>query len=414
MKIALVCTEKLPVPPVSGGAVQLYIEGILPYLSKYHNITVFSIEDHRLSQKETKGNVNYIRVPAASASKYVQNLKTLLNDNFDLIHVFNRPKWILALSKDLPSTKFSLSLHNEMFLPDKITDIQALECIKKVEFINTVSKFIADGVKALYPSAESKLNVVYSGANIEVYNTGWSDAGKINKARLKEKYNIRGNKVILFVGRLSSKKGPHILMKAMKKVYDMHPDAALVIIGSKWYGKNETDDYTKSLQTLTSIMTYPVIFTGFLPPSEIPEHFNLGDIFVCASQWNEPLARVHYEAMAAGLPIITTNRGGNAEVIDRNVNGFVIDDYNNADAFAERINYLLDNPQKAFEMGAKGRMFAEEKYNWERVAMDVLAPISGVSESLNPKKVENTKVVIKHSTDIDIKKDKSNFFLCDF
>ena len=42
MKIALICTEKLPVPPVAGGAVQLYISEILPYISKEHDITVFS------------------------------------------------------------------------------------------------------------------------------------------------------------------------------------------------------------------------------------------------------------------------------------------------------------------------------------------------------------------------------------
>jgi len=53
----------------------------------------------------------------------------------------------------------------------------------------------------------------------------------------------------------------------------------------------------------------------------------VGDIFVCASQWNEPLARIHYEAMAAGLPIITTDRGGNAEIFEDNVNGIIIKDY---------------------------------------------------------------------------------------
>jgi len=51
----------------------------------------------------------------------------------------------------------------------------------------------------------------------------------------------------------------------------------------------------------------PVVFTGFIPPSEIPPYYNVGDIFVCASSGMSP-ARIHYEAMAAGLPIITTDR----------------------------------------------------------------------------------------------------------
>ncbi|MCY8887189.1 glycosyltransferase, partial [Bacillus spizizenii] len=54
-----------------------------------------------------------------------------------------------------------------------------------------------------------------------------------------------------------------------------------------------------------------VIFTKFIPADDIPNLFLMADVFVCSSQWNEPLARVNYEAMAAGTPLITTNRGGN-------------------------------------------------------------------------------------------------------
>ncbi len=115
------------------------------------------------------------------------------------------------------------------------------------------------------------------------------------------------------------------------------------------------------------------MFTGFVPPSEMPDYYNLGDVFICASQWEEPLARVHYEAMAAGLPIITTNRGGNTEVVKREYgNGIAIDDYSNSNVFAEKINYLLNNPKVAMDLGKTGRNYAVEKYSWERVANDLL------------------------------------------
>lgn len=115
------------------------------------------------------------------------------------------------------------------------------------------------------------------------------------------------------------------------------------------------------------------MFSGFVPPSEMPAYYNLGDVFICASQWEEPLARVHYEAMAAGLPIITTNRGGNTEVVKQEYgNGIAIDDYSNPNAFAEEINYLLNNPKVAMELGEIGRNRAVEKYGWERVVNDLL------------------------------------------
>ncbi|MCX7745962.1 MAG: glycosyltransferase family 4 protein [Clostridia bacterium] len=377
MNIALVCTEKLPVPPIAGGAVQLYIDGIVPYLSKEHNITVFGIEHPDLPGEEVKGNVKFVRLPANSKMKYINGVKERLSEGFDWVHVFNRPLWVLSLSEGIPQTKFSLSLHNEMFHAEKISQEEARECIDRVEFMNTVSKFIADGIEKLHPTAKDKLNVVYSGVDTSLYKPGWTEEGLSIKDNLKEKYNIKDYKVVLYVGRLSEKKGVHILLKAMKKIMEQDPKVALVIVGSKWYGKNEQDDYTRALKNFSKGLNGPVILTGFLPPSEIPMYYNLGDVFVCASQWEEPLARVHYEAMAAGLPIITTNRGGNAEVIVEGQNGFAINVYNDPNAFEEKITYLLNNPSEAQEIGKEGRRLAEDIYNWERVAKEAFKNLKG-------------------------------------
>lgn len=376
MKLALICTEKLPVPPVAGGAVQLYIDGILPYLSRKHQITVYSISYPGLKDEEIIENVRYVRVLGKTETIYLESLKKVLEKGFDLIHVFNRPRYILPLSGALPGTNFSLSLHNEMFHPEKISNDEAVKCIEKVEFINTVSKFIADGVKHRIPQAEKKLRVVYSGVDLKKHKTNWSPEGINNRLRLKSGLSLECSKIVLFVGRLSVKKGVHVLLNAMKTVMENMPDTALVIVGSKWYGSNGMDDYVKHLHTISQSLPGPVVFTGFVPPSSIPSYFNLGDIFVCPSQWNEPLARVHYEAMASGLPIITTNRGGNAEVVEGLGNGIVIEDYKDCDVMAETISYLLDNPEEAATMGRRGRELALEKFSWERVAMELLKEVN--------------------------------------
>ncbi len=379
MKIALICTEKLPVPPVSGGAIQQYIEGILPYLSRHHDITVFCIAHPELPEQETVDGVNYIRVPGRDKKEYVNNVMAQLNDEFDIVHVFNRPLWVPILSKKLKNAKFSLSIHNEMFLPEKIPSETAVECIETVEFITTVSKFIADGIRSLYPIADKKLNVVYSGVDVDKFQPSWSEKGTKNKDRLKSK--LGKDKIVLYVSRLSPKKGADIVLKAMKMVMDGRNDVALIVVGSKWYGNNKSDNYIQSLKLFSEKLKGPVLFTGFVPPSEMADYFNLGDIFICASQWNEPLSRAHYEAMAAGLPIITTNRGGNAEVVSLKYgNGIEIDDYSNPNTFAKGINYLLDNPTVALKLGKTGRRLAVERYSWERVANDLLELFHGVKQ----------------------------------
>lgn len=381
MKIALICTEKLPVPPVSGGAIQIYIDGILPELSKHHEITVYSKKHESLPDEEEINGIKYIRAAGSDKTEYLKNIELKLDDSYDLIHVFNRPRWVVTLGKKFPKTKFSLSLHNEMVHEEKIPRDMGLSCIKRVEFITTVSKFIADGVLKLFPEAAGKIYTVYSGVDVEKFKPVMSKEALQNKEALKKELGIADKKVVLYVGRISEKKGVDKLITAMKSVMETRSDVALVIVGSKWYGGNTTDDYAKSVAALSESLKGPVVFTGYLPNEMIPAYYNLSDIFVCASQWNEPLARVHYEAMAAGLPIITTNRGGNKEVVEGYGNGIVIDDYANPDAFAKQILSLLDNPAKATAIGRRGRKLAEEKYSWSRVANDLLALFKIAEES---------------------------------
>jgi spore coat protein SA len=382
LRIALISTEKLPVPPIAGGAVQLYINGILPFLKDKHEITVFTVKHEKLNDYETINGVRFIRMDAIPKEIYIDNVIKNIGDEYDLVHVFNRPKWVKLFADKLPMTKISLSIHNEMFLPKKISSREAEECVERVEFINTVSKFIANGIEEFYPSAKDKLKVVYSGANTDEYKTVWSTEGKRLKKDLSAKYKLEDYKVILFVGRLNEKKGVDILLKAMKLVMKYSPKTALLVVGSNWFGANERTEYTTGLEKLAKEISDNILFTGFLTPDEVCKHYNLADVFVCPSQWNEPLARVHYEAMAAGLPIITTNRGGNAEVVRGYGNGLVLNNYSNPNTLADYILYLLRNPKKARRMGMNGRRLAERVFNFKRVAEQISAEFNEVEKRL--------------------------------
>lgn len=372
MKIALICTEKLPAPPIRGGAIQQYIDAVVPYIKDKHDVTVFCVEDPELLSEEHKGNIHYIRVPGKQTDDYIRNVISHMKDDYDLIHVFNRPRWVSLIAEKYKDTDISLSLHNEMLHSEKISQEEGEACVRRVKFITTVSRFIASGVKKLYPEAAPKLHTVYSGVDIYKYQPVWCAEALQLRDQLKAKYGLQNKKVVLFVGRLSQKKGAHILIKAISKVLASHPDTALALIGSKWYGDNQEDSYVRQVKQMAEELDTKVVMTGFLPPKDVISHYYLGDVFVCASQWREPLARVHYEAMAAGVPIISTERGGNAEVIRGMGNGIIISEYNQPQAFADAITFLFDQPDIAQEMGRTGRRLAEQKYSWERVAADLI------------------------------------------
>lgn len=370
MKIAFIMTEKLPVPPISGGAVQIYLDGILPYLSRNHEITVYSVAHPSLAAEELTNNVRFVRLDGIPKEQFIHRVIHQLPKDFDLVHVFNRPKWVNLLAKVLPGTSIGLSIHNEMFRLKKISYGDGEKCIGRVQYINTVSRFIANGIVELYPEANEKVHVIYSGVNVDDYKTLGSEEGRENRRKIRERYGLGNKKVVLFVGRLCEKKGTDILLRAMESVMARIPESALMIIGSSWFGENKSNSYTEKLRKLGDRLSSAgaIIFTGFLTPDAVREHYNACDLFVCPSQWNEPLARVHYEAMAAGIPILTTDRGGNSEVVVEPYNGLLLQDYNNADRMAEKMVYLLKSPEVCRQMGINGRKLAESTFHFGRVA----------------------------------------------
>jgi len=373
MKIAIICTEMFTVPPIGGVAIQILINGVIPYISKNHKLTVFCITHPKLPDQELINGIEYIRVPREN---YVFNVGTELAKKrsskayFDLVHVFNRPSDLLIYKTAMPESRFVLSLHNEMFKDGKISTQMGTLVVDAVDKIMTISEYIGKTVTSRFPQATSKVQTVYSGIDLNRYKPLWDKEVQAERNTIRQKYGVNDKKVILFVGRLSTVKGPDILVEAMKQVITKYKNSVLVVAGSKWFSDDRIDDFgLRLIQLAETLGENKVIFTGFVPPVELPKLFLIGDIFVCSSQWQEPLARVHYEAMGTGLPIITTNRGGNTEIIKQFTNGIVIDDYTNPEAFADSISFLLSNERKADELARAGRAFVETNFGFEHVAI---------------------------------------------
>ncbi|MCL6632665.1 MAG: glycosyltransferase family 4 protein [Alicyclobacillus herbarius] len=376
MKVLLIVTEKLPVPAVRGGAIQTYIDGVLPYLANRHEVTVLGVEDPDLPPSETIGPVRYVRVPGKIYDvyqKHVLNFLRASGQQYDLIHIFNRPRLVPRVRQEAPNARIVLSMHNDMFLPGKITKKEALAAIEACERIVTISDYVGRRIAEDYPQAAHQLRTIYSGVDVNRYNPR-KNLEEVEQIRheLKSKFHIEDRNVVLFVGRLSPKKGADILVRSMWYLAKHHPKTALVLVGGKWYSDNEISDYIAYVRALAERCPIPVVTTGFVAPSEVHHWFWVGDVFVCPSQWEEPLARVHYEAMAARLPIVTTARGGNPEVIVPGENGYVVSQPDDPREMAKTVGKLLGDSQLRRVMGRQGRRLAKERYRWRRVADDLL------------------------------------------
>lgn len=371
----MISTEKLPVPPIRGGAIQTYIANVAPRLAQSGiDLTVLGRNDPELPNEEVRDGVRYVRVEGGTLDAYRSSVTAFLaRERFDRIHIFNRPKLVLPVREAAPETRLSLSLHNEMFLPRKIDPTEAKAAIAAVDRIATVSDFIGKGISDPYPEAGPKLRTIYSGVDPSQFVPGWTAEGKAMRESLRKQHKLTNRQVVLFVGRLSPKKGADVLLRAMEIVAKSASGVALVLVGSKWYGADELTDYVAYLQNLTARSSVPVVTTGFITPDQVNQWFAAGDLFVCPSVWQEPLARVHYEAMAAGLPIITTRRGGNPEVVEGSGVGLVVDEPESPEAMAKAILGLLKNSGQREAMGQAGRNLAQTRFTWERVASEISA-----------------------------------------
>ncbi|WP_273850184.1 glycosyltransferase family 4 protein [Guptibacillus spartinae] len=369
MKIALIATEKLPVPAIRGGAIQIYLEAVSQLLAKHHHVTVISINDPDLKQSETTQGVHYERL---NKDNYVADIKQFIHSNhFDVIHVCNRPLWIEELKAASPNSKFILSVHNEMFAQGKMTDEEGNQCLSHLSKVVTVSDYIGKTITSRFPTAKGKVQTVYSGVDLSTYHPRWTNEGRKLREAIRSQLNLTDEKIVLFVGRLSKVKGPHILLHSLPEIIEKHPDAHMVFIGSKWFGENDVNNYVKHLYTLGAMYPENITFIKFVEPKDIPKLYSMADVFVCCSQWQEPLARVHYEAMAAGLPLITSDRGGNPEVIDEGKNGYVVHQFDQPEAYAQMIQSLFSSDSLREKLGKNGRLKVEGEFGWNRVASNL-------------------------------------------
>jgi len=366
MNIAYVCTEKLPSPAIKGGAIQVMIDGIAPLIAQHHELMIFSPADPLLPLEETIENIRYIRFPKQTYETDVA--RTLAANRFDVVHVFNRPAPLADYRAASPDSAFVLSLHNDMFSPLKLTPTQAKQAIASCTRLTAVSEYIKRTVTGRYPIDPEKIKVIYSGVDLQQYIPVWTEEGARLREAERQAYGLTDKKVILFIGRLSKTKGPHLLIQCLPLILDRYPETVLVIVGGKWFSDNSPSEYIDWLHKLAAPLDGRVIFTNYVPHHHIPKLLLMADVFVCSSQWHEPLARVHYEAMAAGIPVVTTNRGGNAEIVHHLQTGFVIDDYQNPHAFFEAIHYIVANKQEAEEMAKRARTIVEQQFQFSHVA----------------------------------------------
>jgi glycosyltransferase involved in cell wall biosynthesis len=175
---------------------------------------------------------------------------------------------------------------------------------------------------------------------------------QVRKLEAVEKRNI----VITTVGRLSKPKGYSILLKAAGIVLSRRSDVQFLIVGDGPLKEQ------LQIQAQATGITRQLVFAG--ARTDIPEVLSQSDIFVLPSLW-EGLPLTAIEAMAAGRAVILTRVGGNSDLINSGTEGLLVAP-GDADALAQALLYLIENPDKRVSMGRAAQARALKDFSMDQ------------------------------------------------
>ncbi len=184
---------------------------------------------------------------------------------------------------------------------------------------------------------------------------------------VRQRHGLSGRPVVVCVSRLVPRKGQDALIRAMPAILGRVPAAALLIVGGGPYRQKLAE-----LAERTGV-TGQVVFSGAVPAAELPEHFAAGDVFAMPCRTRrlgmdvEGLGIVFLEASASGLPVVAGNSGGAPDAVRAGETGLVVDG-SDPGAVATAVSGLLADRHRAAAMGAAGRLWTEQAWQWDALA----------------------------------------------
>lgn len=168
---------------------------------------------------------------------------------------------------------------------------------------------------------------------------------------VRSQYGIEKNEIVVgMVAHFRPQKGYRHFIEAIPSILRICPKARFLIVGDGPLF-TEAQKHIERLGVASS-----VIMTGYQPHP--PDYYQIMDIFVLSSLW-EGMPYVILEAMAMGLPIVATDIVGNNELVEHDVNGFLVPEMNSA-KIASRVIRLCQDHDLRIRLGQASRRIINE------------------------------------------------------
>ena len=284
----------------------------------------------------------------------VDQLQTPIDDiRPDIIHahstyvVFNRVLETLRQSKALDSIPLVVSIHGlpkPLVLPngENTTDYEQLSLSMPFDQVLAVSNNVADTLKQhLSPiGLDNRVVTLHNGVDLSVF---YPQRNPIKRWDLA------------FLGRLETMKSVDLFPEMLARLRRVFPELRMVITGEGSYK-------IKLLNELDRLGVSDLVdYLGVVETERVPELINNSRVFMYPSR-REPFGLSIIEAMACGIPVVTTNVFGPSEIITHCHDGFTVSP-DNIDELVDAVQMLLSDSELQMKLGLNARKTVEARFD---------------------------------------------------
>lgn len=357
-RIIILAPEDLPIPPVRGGSVQIYLHTLLPYFAHNSWLSCTLISPTQSSTPLVTSDSNsYKQILLQKGEKYHSQALTLLkNESPDIIQIDNRPKLIPLLRKTIPQAKLILNLHSTTFLGSRyLSQNEAREALITADHVICNSQYLKRELASRFHlcAKDWKPSVIYPGVDLQKFRP------------VQKRQHPHMPLRLLFVGRVIAQKGVHVLVDSIRHLERKHIPVTLTLIGRTppWEA-----NYEKRIRQ--SLRNLPIFWKGFMTPEDLPQIYQEADVFLCPSQKNEAFGLVNLEALSSGLPVVASYVGGIPEIVNSQC-GQLLKNHQNPISYAEAIAKYVLFPE-LWHTQSIAAIQRAEKFNWQQTAQNFL------------------------------------------
>lgn len=277
--------------------------------------------------------------------------KIIIGSKADIVHTHNMAPWLYGgvASKILSSKILIHTEHANLYNHQRRLILAEYWLAKITDKIIADAKKVADFLSDKENINRNKIQIVFNGVDIDKYDCRYSNA--VSK---RHELSIADDEVIIgIVARLSMVKDHKNLLDAFSIILNAISNAKLLVIGD-----GELREDLVAYTRMKGIQER-VLFLG--NRRDIPELLRLMNVFVLCSI-SEGLPITLLEAMAAGLPVVATDVGGNREVVIDRKSGFLVPP-KDPQRLAEAIATILKDKKMARRFGENGIIRCKELFS---------------------------------------------------